>query len=643
MLRRASSLSKRIVIFLVALLLAIGVAFCIYVLHRARNAIADGVQTAASVNRAAVLVSTVRPVASRFEPVLNAPEFESAVEFAGDLYVCSSSALFRYSEGGLAQTWRTGTELPPTRLLMLAVRTGIGNPELWIATGGAGILIYDGATFRQLVPEEAALSRISALLPFANGQVLVGTPASGLYISDGKSLRVFHPQFSKAGITALAGEENRFWIGTRADGAWLWRGGEAQHFDAELPDRQVLSLAVNGDDAWVGTPLGVAEFKSGKLNRHLADGVFAQALAARDGKLWIGTVDQGAFAIPLITEKPRPQLFSETGADDSISSFAQIRGALAAIEPRKIVDLPGRQPLITAPANTLASSQLTAVHEDTRGRLWIGYFDRGIDSIPDSGSSAPAHLEDETLFCINRIKENPQDGSMLVATANGLAIFDVAGKLRQVLNRENGLISSNVTDVLFQQDASGEGTLAIATPAGLSFIEHGSISSVYAFHGLVNNHVFTLADLDGTLYAGTLGGVSALRRGLVQASFNTANSSLRQNWITASAVFAGHLYLGTYGSGVIRFDAAGATQSFPAFAGRRYEINLNALLATDRALYAGTAGQGLAILRSDETHWQFVSEGLPGLNVTALDERNGRLYVGTDNGLVRISESSLLP
>jgi hypothetical protein len=613
------------------------------VLNEARTAIAEGVQTAASWNRAAVAISTVRPVASRFEPVLQAPEFESAVEFAGDLYVANSSALFRYSEGGLAQTWHTGTELPPTRLLLLAVRTGIGSPELWIATGGAGLLTYDGGTFRQLLPEESALRTVSALLPLANGQVLVGTPASGLYVSDGKSLRVFHPQFSKTAITALAGDENQLWIGTRADGVWLWRGGEAQHFAADLPDRQVLSLAVNGNDAWVGTPLGVAEFKSGKLNRHLADGVFAQALAAHDGKLWIGTVDQGAFAIPLAIEKPRPQLFSEADAAGSISSFAHIGGALAAIEPHTIVDLPGRQPLITAPGNTLASSHVTAVHEDAHGRLWVGYFDRGIDSIPESGSSAPAHFEDDTLFCINRIKQNPQDGSTLVATANGLAIFDIAGKLRQVLNRENGLIASNVTDVLFQPDPSAEAALVVATPAGLSFIEHGSISSIYAFHGLVNNHVFTLADLDGTLYAGTLGGVSALRRGLVQASFNTANSSLRQNWITASAVFGRHLYLGTYGSGVVRLDGDGLVQSFPVFAGRRFEINLNALLATDRALYAGTAGQGLAILRTDETHWQFVSEGLPGLNVTALDERNGRLYVGTDNGLVRISESSLLP
>ncbi len=253
------------------------------------------------------------------------------------------------------------------------------------------------------------------------------------------------------------------------------------------------------------------------------------------------------------------------------------------------------------------------------------------------------HFEDDVLFCVNRIKEKREDGTIAIATANGLALFDASGTLRQVLNRESGLIASHVTDVVFQSKNGRESSMIVATPAGLSFVDEGSISSVYAFQGLVNNHVYTLADFGGAVYAGTLGGLSVLRSSLVQASFTTANSALRQNWITASAVFDGKLYLGTYGSGVERFEGGGSMTTFPAFAGRRVEINPNALLATARALYAGTAGHGLAVLPRGDERWQFVHDGLPSTNVTALDEHDGRLYVGTDNGLVRISESSLLP
>lgn len=600
-----------------------------------RGAIVEGERSAAAAHLRGVSLYTLRPVTSRFEAVLGAAEFRSGAEFEGDTYVSSESELDRYSEGRLEHRWRAGRDFPATRLSTLAVRSGIGNPELWIATDGAGVLIYDGTLFRQLVAEDAKLRAVTAMLPFANGQVLLGTRA-GLYISDGKSLREFHAEFAKTEVTALTGDEDQLWIGTRTDGAWYWRGGEARHITAELPDGQVLSLAANGETAWVGTPLGVSEFQSGNLSRHLAEGLFAQAIAEEDGKLWVGTADQGAFEIPLDVKKARPQLAGRVDETAAIASFARIGRELTAVEADGVVDLSSGRTILSAPENRLGSGHITAIHEDSRGRLWIGYFDRGIDSIPASG--APVHREDDTLFCINRIKENPQDGSVLVATANGLAIFDSGAKLRQVLTRESGLISSNVTDVLFSDSG-----LAVATPAGLSFVDHGAISSIYAFQGLVNNHVFTLADWNGALYAGTLGGISSMRRGLVQASFNTANSALRQNWITASASFGGHLYLGTYGAGVIRFDGGGEIQSFRAFAGHRCEINPNALLATDRALYAGTAGRGLAILRANDAQWQFVTDGLPSLNVTALAERDGRVYIGTDNGLVQISENNLLP
>jgi hypothetical protein len=39
--------------------------------------------------------------------------------------------------------------------------------------------------------------------------------------------------------------------------------------------------------------------------------------------------------------------------------------------------------------------------------------------------------------------------------------------------------------------------------------------------------------------------------------------------------------------------------------------------------------------------WSILSEGLPSQNGTALAESNGYIYVGTDNGLVRIQESKL--
>jgi hypothetical protein len=48
--------------------------------------------------------------------------------------------------------------------------------------------------------------------------------------------------------------------------------------------------------------------------------------------------------------------------------------------------------------------------------------------------------------------------------------------------------------------------MVLATPAGLTFVDADGARSLYAFEGLVNNHVYALGVQDKTLLAGTLGG-----------------------------------------------------------------------------------------------------------------------------------------
>ena len=642
MLRSFRSLvSKKIAVFVSAAVLALAALFCACVWETAHSALQVAEKNAKTADIVPSSLITLAPSSTSFERLLTPSGFRNAAEFQGSLYVSSSSALFEYSEGELKHTWYVGRELPPFPLLSLAVRMGSATPELWIATDGGGIVIYNGSIMRQLLPRLPAARTVSALLMLHNGRVLVGS-RQGLYISDGDSLTSFHRNFEKTDVTSLSGDEDDFWIGTRADGAWHWLGGEAVHITAELPDPQVLSIAVRAAQAWIGTPVGVSEFTGGKLSRHLAEGIFARALAERDGTLWIGTIDQGTFELRLDSRPLRPQSLSADQPAIS-NAFAETTNALLSVQAHGIAELPSGRMLIEAPTPSLAGEHITALHEDSRGRLWIGYFDHGLDIVDLSMGGELTHLEDDVLFCVNRIKESPGDATVVAATANGLAVFDRKARVRQVLDRETGLIASNVTDVLFRRGDEGAALMVVATPAGLSFFDHGSFSSIYAFQGLTNNHVYTLAENNGTVYVGTLGGLSAVKNGLVQASFTTANSTLRQNWITASAEFEGALYLGTYGSGVVRLEQSGAFTSYLSFSGRRCEINLNAMLTTNRALYAGTAGEGIAILPAGSDRWQFLRDGLPSHNVTALDARDGRIYIGTDNGVVRILENNLLP
>jgi ligand-binding sensor domain-containing protein len=73
------------------------------------------------------------------------------------------------------------------------------------------------------------------------------------------------------------------------------------------------------------------------------------------------------------------------------------------------------------------------------------------------------------------------------------------------------------------------------------------------------------------------------------------------------------------------------------------EIIPNAMLVTPRHVLAGTLGKGLYVYDREKQRWTVLTDGLPSLNVTALTESNETIYVGTDNGLVRIQEQKLQP
>ena len=161
---------------------------------------------------------------------------------------------------------------------------------------------------------------------------------------------------------------------------------------------------------------------------------------------------------------------------------------------------------------------MSALAADSKGRLWVGYFDRGLDRL-DSDHGPATHVENEHVFCVNRILPNLKDGTIDVATANGLVRFDSAGSQQQVLTRADGLIADHVTDVAFYQDG-----LALATPAGLTFLDATGARSMYAFQGLVNNHVYALGVSGDELMAGTLGGLSRLEKGDVTSQLHDGDT-----------------------------------------------------------------------------------------------------------------------
>jgi ligand-binding sensor domain-containing protein len=607
-----------------------------------------------------------------FEAMAVPAVFKSGAFFQSGIYLAGPAGLYAYSaDGSLVHLYRVGLDLPTAPLGQMAVGmlTDSRQPELLIATLGEGVLAFDGHQFRQIRPRQVEARTVTSLLPLGSGRLLMGTAKLGLLVYDGKSLKRFHTTTNNVYVTALAGSEAELWVGTLNDGLLYFHGGQTERISEEqgLPDRRVEQIATrDGGSAYVGTPMGVAEVREGKVARVLARGRYAHAVMADGDALLVGEMEVGVLRLPLtgtgsdgagrraIAAIASVEL-SDThaagknqkklhAADDSaIAKKLTVEQFLSEGENRYAVASDGlmrREPdggwrkMVSGGGAQLTDRDVSSLLVASDGRLWVGYFDRGLDILSANGG-AVQHIEDEHIFCVNRIVEDARHGAVAVATANGLVLFGHDGRQKQVLGREAGLIADHVTDVALY----GNG-LALATPAGITFLDDSGAHSIYAFQGLVNNHVYALGADGDQLVAGTLGGLSLLQGGSVRRNLNTGSSGLKHNWITALAAVGNDWLVGTYGAGVMRLSAVGVvTPTEATHVGT--VVNPTAMVADGRLVLVGTLGDGLLVSDGSGMRWRTITAGLPSLNVTALAIHEGVVYVGTENGLVKIDEGKL--
>ncbi len=334
--------------------------------------------------------------------------------------------------------------MPPAPLtgISAAVTSLAAEPELWIGTAGEGMLAFDGSRLRHLRPADAKCRKVTTVLGLSVGRVLFGTEQAGLLVFDGTNLTEFHSSLRDIHVTALAGNETDLWIGTLNRGLLHWRGGQAKPIEG-LPDKQVLSLAIGPDGAaYAGTALGVAVVRNEAIERVLGEGVFARTLQIEGQRLYAGTLDPGLYEIPLGGGRPH---FLETSA--AVRGLFAGEGRLFAAADQGIFEARQWSPVLRPANAVLADRNIAALSMDHDGQLWVGYFDRGLD-IVDAALTRARHLEDQHLFCVNRIVHGP---TTAVATANGLVLFDASGQKKQVLGKDQGLIANHVTDVSFQR------------------------------------------------------------------------------------------------------------------------------------------------------------------------------------------------
>ena len=589
-------------------------------------------------------------------------QLDGVALFHDDFFISTNEGILQLDLTGKEMQRYTALDgLPGHRFTAMEVSA----EALWLGNAPQGLLRFDGEKFEYYFADRAEDFETTSLLALPSGDLLVGTKQRGLLRFKGGDAQEFDPRIGAKFISVLQGDDHRLVVGTFSDGVYVLERGVIEHFDMEsaeplnLPDNQVTALATDDRSIYVGTPLGVAEITSDHVARIFAKDLTVLSMAAAPRMVLLGT-NSGLFGfssdpseksgrqsysaqtlerLNVAADRPFTRRFGLMGPIDRlVKAGADIWLALSGDGVYVCDFLAGSSWRLvkgfSQDHSGLTDTNVSALASDRQQSLWIGYFDRGID-VMNSDGTRKKHEENDRIFCVNHITELP-DGRVAVSTANGLGLYQ-AGSLSQFLTEKDGLAHQSVAMVYPLADDKA----IAATAEGVSVLFRGTpIQSLFALHGLANNHVYCAAWFADKIYLGTLGGITVIEGSGISSSKTISNSGLKANWITSLAPSERQLFVASYGGGVQSVDRLGQWTDYSAFTGP-VEVNSNAMLVDGNQLYVGTLDQGILIYDLTRDRWGHLREGLPSQNITAFAIRADSLLVGTDRGIVKIERSVL--
>jgi len=277
------------------------------------------------------------------------------------------------------------------------------------------------------------------------------------------------------------------------------------------------------------------------------------------------------------------------------------------------------------PREGLPAASVRALHQDRRGRLWLGMRRGGLAVFSDGRfqrlpGTEPLEASDVSAIWVDR------EEAVWVGTASGL--FRLAGGR---LEQRTEIPATNIH--CLREDSRG--ALWIATEEGLFRYQDGRLIRFGRQNGLRGQKIRAVAeDRDGNLWiAGFDAGVARYRDG--RFSSLTAADGL-----TTDSVFAlygdreGSLWIGTNGGGLTQLKDQAVT-SFTRKNGLGADLTTAVYEDSRGGLWFGGSCGGLTQMRGDRLVRYLERDGLPNECISALNEDAAHaLWIGAWDGSV---------
>ena len=485
-------------------------------------------------------------------------------------------------QGFTHHMWRIGDGLPDQNIQAIAHSK---DGFLWLGTPH-GLLRFDGYRFvdygAEVVPALHEFG-VSSLLAASDGSLWVGSFGGGLIHFDGSAARVY-------------GKESGF---------------------VTLVIRVIFEDAQR--NVWIGTDHGIYEYTAGKVTRIAEFRNQIITAIAPDGRrgIWFGGKHlfyrdtQGVFSEVLLPPDNNPQRI-RTMVTDAAGTLWM--GTLYGLFTRSARGVFARISGIRSDVSTL--------HWDEHGRLWIGTIGKGLLVRDLTGRLADAFEDDPLSSKVVLTFANDASGDFWVGTQSGLSRFSQTGIDFERLTAPKSTQSESLfIDSDHSIWLSGGTVLRLAR----------GIQKEVRLPALKNLPVrAAFRDAENALWVGTAGqGAFRFNRG---GGVTQYSAELGAGFVTGFlGAPNGTVWIAT-DSGIAKWTT-GSITSFQNAPGAPHMSVLAMALAPQNDLWVGTS-RGIDLLHDGQFLRNPLTEALGRRRIWSMYARpNGYLWIGTEAGL----------
>ena len=484
-----------------------------------------------------------------------------------------------------------------------------------------------------------------------NGNLLIGG-SGGLSIFDGENFKNFNSLdgIPFGWVNSILVEGTNIWLGT-LDGLVLYNGKKFRVYNKDDGlVHQWIECIKKGPkgNIWIGTQGGLSIFDGAKFNNlknkdGLIDVRLKDIFFDESGDAVISTQD-GVYkynGLTFVRLDPRTvgydfslsSSFKITKSNDGIYWFTSSGSGAVKYDPNSIIN--------TTESDSFPKTEIFDIKVDKNRNLWFGTSDQGL--IQMSENKIVKQLKVEQGLRSNGIRALDFDmyGNIWMATNSGLSKYD--GRKVSNFTTKDGIASDNIRGLL----TDDRGNIWLATPMGLTKFDGSKATNYGEEHGLTPQRATDGYDIamggpeNIIVYAISRYGFSIFKDEKFE-NFSTEQGLPDPRVTCVDIDSEGNIWLGTDGSGVVKYDG----KFFKTYTREDGVANpeiRNIYIDDYDKVWIGTYGSGVGVF--DGETWGSIDkrDGLVDNTISALTSFGNNIYwfgSGTGEGFSEYKPST---